>query len=121
MPYAKRDGYRGASKGGKRFGGGASSWKRDDRRGDFSRPMMHSATCATCGTHCEVPFKPNGRKPVYCSNCFVKDGDSAPKRSYSDSSDRYSKPREDRGSSQIDSQLREIQSKLDAIIRALNV
>ncbi len=31
---------------------------------------MHSATCATCGKSCQVPFRPNGAKPVYCSDCF---------------------------------------------------
>lgn len=31
------------------------------------------ATCAQCNTICEVPFKPNGKKPVYCRNCFKKD------------------------------------------------
>jgi CxxC-x17-CxxC domain-containing protein len=28
------------------------------------------ATCASCHTACEVPFKPNGKKPVYCRDCF---------------------------------------------------
>lgn len=28
------------------------------------------ATCNECGDLCEVPFKPNGKKPVYCRNCF---------------------------------------------------
>ena len=28
------------------------------------------ATCNECGDVCEVPFKPNGKKPVYCRNCF---------------------------------------------------
>lgn len=31
------------------------------------------ATCAQCNAVCEVPFKPNGKKPVYCRNCFKKD------------------------------------------------
>lgn len=38
---------------------------------------MHQAVCAECGKDCEVPFKPTGDKPVYCSNCFgQKDGSS---------------------------------------------
>lgn len=40
-----------------------------DNRGDR---QMHSATCADCGKHCEVPFKPTGGKPVLCSICFSK-------------------------------------------------
>lgn len=31
---------------------------------------MHTAICAECGNSCQVPFKPRGDKPVYCSPCF---------------------------------------------------
>ena len=31
---------------------------------------MFSATCANCGREAQVPFRPNGSKPVYCSDCF---------------------------------------------------
>ena len=31
---------------------------------------MFSATCASCGREAQVPFRPNGTKPVYCSDCF---------------------------------------------------
>ena len=42
-------------------------------RGNFGGPReMHKATCAECKTECEVPFKPNGEKPVYCRDCFNK-------------------------------------------------
>ncbi|MEK7452456.1 MAG: CxxC-x17-CxxC domain-containing protein [Patescibacteria group bacterium] len=41
---------------------------------DGVRPMMHPATCSACGMGCEVPFKPNGKKPILCSNCFSTDG-----------------------------------------------
>ena len=41
------------------------------RRGrDSGRHTMHNATCNHCGKDCEVPFKPTGGKPIYCSNCF---------------------------------------------------
>ena len=33
---------------------------------------MHKATCAECGKEAEVPFKPDGRKPVLCKECFMK-------------------------------------------------
>jgi len=46
---------------------------RGSRRGDRSeRPSMHQAICAECGKECEVPFRPSGDKPVYCSDCFGK-------------------------------------------------
>ena len=35
---------------------------------------MHRAECAECGDSCEVPFKPNGRKPVFCKKCFDQQG-----------------------------------------------
>ena len=59
-------------------GRGGDSRKRDFKRGgqerrqfgDRERPQMHEAICADCGKKCEVPFKPTGDKPVYCSECF---------------------------------------------------
>ncbi len=66
----------GFNRGGKTFGGKKSFG--NDRGGGFKkfdrgdRPAMFKATCAECGRDCEVPFKPNGSKPVLCSNCFGK-------------------------------------------------
>jgi CxxC-x17-CxxC domain-containing protein len=31
---------------------------------------MHDATCARCGSQTQVPFRPTGVRPVYCSDCF---------------------------------------------------
>jgi CxxC-x17-CxxC domain-containing protein len=77
-------------KGGKRFGGprgggfnkggfgrpsfgGGQGGPRGGR--DFGGPKeLFEATCANCGTTCEVPFKPNGKKPVYCKACFAAMG-----------------------------------------------
>lgn len=39
------------------------------------RPKMEKAVCDNCGKQCEVPFKPTGDKPVYCSECFETHGD----------------------------------------------
>jgi CxxC-x17-CxxC domain-containing protein len=33
---------------------------------------MYKAVCADCGEECEVPFKPDGTRPVYCRECFAK-------------------------------------------------
>ena len=41
-------------------GGGYSSGPRE----------MHDATCARCGNETQVPFRPTGARPVYCSDCF---------------------------------------------------
>jgi CxxC-x17-CxxC domain-containing protein len=35
------------------------------------RPFLYQATCSKCGKDCMLPFKPNGSKPVFCSNCFA--------------------------------------------------
>lgn len=72
---------RGGARGGQ--GGGYRGGDRDDRRsGGFGGRSggfgggdreMHDATCNSCGNACQVPFRPNGSKPIYCSNCFKKD------------------------------------------------
>ena len=49
--------------------------RRSDRGGrDFDRPPreMHKVTCADCGKETEVPFKPDGTRPVYCQECYRK-------------------------------------------------
>ncbi len=37
---------------------------------DRAQREMFSATCASCGREAQVPFRPSGAKPVYCSDCF---------------------------------------------------
>jgi CxxC-x17-CxxC domain-containing protein len=46
--------------------------------GGFSggKTEMHRTKCSECGVSCEVPFRPTGGKPVYCSECFAKKEDS---------------------------------------------
>ncbi len=75
MYKSHRDNKSGGFGGGKKFGGG-QSWNRGSDSRGFAKPEMHNATCAECGNACQVPFKPNGRKPIFCSNCFKK-GDKA--------------------------------------------
>jgi len=55
-------GYGGASRG---SGGGGSYGS--------SRPMF-DAVCASCGKQTQVPFQPRGDRPVYCSDCYQKQG-----------------------------------------------
>jgi len=31
---------------------------------------MHKVTCSKCGKDTEVPFKPDGSRPVYCRECY---------------------------------------------------
>jgi CxxC-x17-CxxC domain-containing protein len=44
--------------------------------GKSDKPQMHNAVCDECGRDCQVPFKPTGSKPIYCSKCFEKHDDS---------------------------------------------
>ena len=37
-----------------------------------SRENMHEAVCSNCGNECEVPFKPDLNRPVYCKICYTK-------------------------------------------------
>jgi len=49
-----------------RFGGGFSS----SGRGRDDVPEKFDAVCSKCGKACQVPFRPNGKRPVYCNDCF---------------------------------------------------
>lgn len=64
---------------------------RNFKRPNMSRPRPFSAQaggsrelfdaqCNKCSARCQVPFRPNGKKPVYCANCFVKDDQRAESR-----------------------------------------
>jgi CxxC-x17-CxxC domain-containing protein len=33
---------------------------------------MHDVVCSDCGKQCQVPFKPDGTRPVYCQDCYQK-------------------------------------------------
>lgn len=84
----------GGWQGGKKFGGKRDFGGRDER------PAMHQATCSECGITCEVPFKPNGMKPVFCRDCFKNVNSDAPERSERRDFDRpsYDKPSYDKPS-----------------------
>lgn len=65
-----------------RFGGGGGGFKKDYGGGggrpsfgggrDGEEREMFDAVCATCGKDCQVPFKPNGKTPVLCKECFSR-------------------------------------------------
>jgi CxxC-x17-CxxC domain-containing protein len=44
---------------------------RSDVRGGRSEVFQKfDAVCSNCGKKCQVPFRPDGEKPVYCKDCF---------------------------------------------------
>jgi CxxC-x17-CxxC domain-containing protein len=55
----------GASAGGDMAGGGFGAGR--DAGGVR---QMHDVTCDKCGKQTRVPFRPTGKKPVYCKECF---------------------------------------------------
>ena len=44
---------------------------RDFGSRNFGPREMHKATCAECQNECEVPFKPQEGRPVYCRDCYA--------------------------------------------------
>src|SRR3989344_3293088 len=106
---------------GKRFGGGNSRgpFKKGGFGGttkrDSSRPVeRHQATCAHCKKICEVPFRPNGKKPVFCRDCFASSKTDSARSSYRP----QSRPTNDeRPGSDLQSQIQILNTKLDRLIR----
>ncbi len=88
-----KGGDRGGSRGGDRGGfkgnrGGFGGGRDNDRR----EVTMHKAICSTCDKSCEVPFRPDGSKPVLCSECFGKNR-SDDRNGVERRSDRFSNDR----------------------------
>lgn len=79
---------RGGRSGGRSDGGQGGRGRDFGRggRGDFGgtsgRPNMYKAICSDCKKECEVPFRPSGDKPVYCSDCFRNTGGSSDRRDF---------------------------------------
>ena len=58
-------------------GGGGSSYASGGNGGGYSSSSysrgpreMFDAVCARCNKDTQVPFRPTGARPVYCSDCF---------------------------------------------------
>ncbi len=113
---------RGGSQGGfRRPGSGFGG--RDGGRDQRGPATMYKATCAECGNMCEVPFRPNGEKPVYCSNCFSNkrgSDDRAPRRDFGRPSPSFNRasaaPSND---GEVKRQLEAISYKLDQLTRTI--
>lgn len=102
---------------------------------------MHSAVCASCGKTCEVPFRPNGKKPIYCKECFAENGgpslaDRNDRRDRGFQSDRrerfapeqrnsfvvgaHSAPKQDAGLAEVKRQIEALSAKVDKIMAILS-
>lgn len=83
-PYSRPSGRPGPVRGPSRGPSRGSSY--GSSRGSYDRSEapaeLFEATCADCGNSCQVPFKPNGRKPVYCRDCFRNHDQESGKPAY---------------------------------------
>ena len=109
---------RGGSSSNSRFGGRSREFGSRDSGRFERRPLeMHNATCDKCKKQCQVPFRPSGDKPVFCSDCFRNEG------SGSNFNSRSSFGSRDRGkpssSGMSSEQFNQINAKLDKIIKTL--
>lgn len=110
----------GDARGGKKFGGRGDSWSRKSHEGGSAAPSMHPATCHTCGKRCEVPFKPNGSRPIFCSNCFDRNENGASKTFGKGKFERGgSTERSNAADESVSEQLRTINAKLETILKIL--
>jgi CxxC-x17-CxxC domain-containing protein len=66
-------GYSGGGNSGGDYSGGSRGGYSGGSGGGYDRAPreMFSATCSNCGKEAQVPFRPTGSKPVYCSDCFT--------------------------------------------------
>lgn len=64
------------------FGGDRGNSRGRDSRSFDAPKELFKTSCSKCRAICEVPFRPNGTKPVYCKDCFVRDDGYTPKDSY---------------------------------------
>ncbi|MEO6536804.1 MAG: CxxC-x17-CxxC domain-containing protein [Candidatus Paceibacterota bacterium] len=102
------------------FGGGAPRFNARD-----SGPSESFKTsCSKCNKACEVPFKPNGKKPVFCRDCFVRD--DAPRgndRGFDRAPERTFAPKpvvsEDPRIGAMQKELATVHAKLDMLIGTL--
>ncbi len=104
---------------------------------DSGRPLLHDAVCDECGKDCQVPFRPSGDRPIYCSDCFEKKGGSDssrsrdrrdsprrsfPRRSFGDRDSRGPSQSNinNRSISQLVEKIETLNTKLDTIIDLLS-
>ena len=101
--------------------GGRDFPRRSFGGGDSRRPAMHDAVCDECGKDCQVPFRPSGDKPIYCSDCFERKGGGESRRPDRRDSGRFPQGNiNDRSILQLVGKIETLNTKLDVIINLLS-
>jgi CxxC-x17-CxxC domain-containing protein len=112
---------------------GGSRGPRSSGGRDDGPKEMFDAQCSKCGNRCEVPFRPNGKKPVFCRDCFVREdgGDSrdnrnsyvkkdfAPKRDFDRPKPAFAPRHEDNSMRDMTRELESLNLKLDKLVRLM--
>lgn len=118
MYKPSRSGQNGGKRfGAKKFNGNSRGGRINDDRRERNTPMLYDAVCAECANACQVPFRPNGKKPVLCRDCFSGNEGSTSCRK---PSPRAVASRPATVPTADTALLREISAKLDAILNALH-
>lgn len=114
------------------FGNRGGGFSRPGSGGDFRPTEMHQAVCSKCGRTCEVPFRPNGKKPVYCKECFESTTRDTPPQNFErrgfntpppsrpqNNEERPFQPIRDTRIDDLKRQADAMQSKLDRILQIM--
>jgi len=130
MGEYRRDNTRSRGFGGNHSGGRSSGGYGGNRGGDRGsrggfggrdrKPLeLHDVVCDKCGKETQVPFKPTGDKPVFCRDCYDKQGGDS-----SSGRDRGPRGNFNRGSGSAPSGVseaafKELSAKVDKILKIL--
>ena len=97
---------------------GQKSFGQRPSFGGYSSDETHKTTCDGCHAPCEVPFKPNGKKPVYCRNCY-KGKETTTSFTGQPFTRTTESNHEDMGGSDLKKQFTILNTKLDRLISAI--
>ncbi|HYE23109.1 MAG TPA: CxxC-x17-CxxC domain-containing protein [Candidatus Paceibacterota bacterium] len=87
--------------------------------GQAFKKELYDAECANCHKRCQVPFRPNGKKPVHCADCFVKDEKRAPSRYGSDDRKFSPRPTHSTPAPAIDGQVQDLSKQIKVMNETL--
>jgi len=105
------------SQGRRSSGGRGFDRSRHDSQNGRSH-QMYDAVCSDCNKPCRVPFMPTSGKPIYCSECFEKRGNSRGNDN-NDSRRPRSSSFSNHSPKNYDKQFKTINEKLDVILKIL--